>query len=625
MLRNIIKSRKKVLCRFYNIFLSVMISGCIVLGCKRGSEENKQSVLARVNGTTVSADEFIKRFELTPRTRQFPSLNEAKKSALLSLAGEKVLAQEGYKRGFDKDPMVERLLLEIEREAVVEEVYRTRVRNQVEVSDAEMKEAYNSSRHVMRVQYFAVQDSIKARQIENMLNQGMSFSRVAQSFVPDLLNESGKLPIRTIEWGKSDERLERSALELKPGEVSAPINIGDKTFFMFMEEHLIKAFKSMDDYQQQSPRLKKVLTNRKESHHFARYMNQLMADSQVRVESKIYGWLVKELELRLNIESQGTGLPATTILREGVEWSRVTSDLDEKLQTTFLIFKNGSWTVGEFLERLWFGSYPLNTKSKSDFRAGLYQTIKRMIEDEFMAREGFKQGFHRRPSVRQEVRIWKESLVAAHIRKALMDTIAITDPQIKAHFEAKREKFAQPEMIKVQEILVNDEALAQRLLQEIRDGANMADLARRHTKRKQGRENGGILELFGRNAHGKLGEVAFQTPGGELVGPVQIGPHAFSVFRVLERQPGTAPVFEEMKEAVKLDLFKIRSQRAVTDFVVSRMKSTLQMEWQALDTVQVSSLNLLTLKLGFPGRLAVPIIHDLGGLEEQLIPARNNR
>ncbi len=594
---------------------------CIASGCEEKQSEDQQNILVHANNVTITPDEFIKRFELTPRPRQFASSDEVKGAALLSLVAEKLLAHEGYKRGFDSEPLIQRLLREIEREAVVEEVYRQEVRHQVEVSEAEMREAYEASKHVMRVQYFAVHDSLDAQQIEVMLKGGREFSQVAQLFVPDLIDEDGKLPTGTMEWGKSDERLEHAALALRPGEVSGPIPIGNQTFFLYMEDHLIDRFQSEDDYQQQRPRLKKVIINRKESRAFARYLNHLMADSRVRADPGVYNWMVNELGSLLNIEELRS---ESTILREEIEWSQVSSDLEDQVNTTLITFKNGKLTVGEFLERLWFGSYPLNTKSKSDFRAGIYQTIKRMIEDEFMAREGFKQGFDQRPSVRQEVRIWKESLVAARMRKALVDTIMITRDQMQTHFDANREKFAQPEMVKVQEILVNDEALAQRLLQQIRDGADMGELARRHNKRKQGRENGGILEFSGRRAHGKLGEVAFDAPVGELIGPQEVGPHAFSVLRVLERKQRKEPPFKEVREAVKADLLKTRSQTAINSLVASRIKSPLQFDRQALDTLQVSSINLLTLKLGFPGRLAAPMIHYMEILDEELILAKND-
>lgn len=604
----------------HGVILTIIL-GYIFLGCGGDSREKQQNVLAHSHDVTITSEEFIKRFELTPRTRQFASSDEAKRSALMSLVAEKVLAREGYKRGFDSELEIQRCLQEIKREAVIEEVYREKVLNQVEVSEAEIREAYELSKHVMRVQYFAVRDSLEAQQIDDMLKAGREFQEVAQQVSPDFIDEKGRLPTKTMEWGKSDERLERGALPLKAGEVSDPIRIGDKIFFLYMEEHLVDRFQSLEDYQQQRPRLKKVISNRKEAHVFARYLNNLMANSQVRVDPGVSGWMVNELESLLNIEEPRS---ETRLLREEIEWSQVTPDLADHLNATLLTFKGGGWTVREFLEHLWFGSYPLNTKSKSHFRAGLYQTIKRMIEDEFMAREGFRHGLDQRPPVRNELRVWKESLVAARMRKALVDTIVITSAQLQAHFDANRERFGEPEKVKIQEILVQDESFAWRLLKEIRDGADMAELAREHSKRKQGRERGGILESFGRNAHGKLGQAAFHARVGELVGPVRIGPHAFSVFRVLERKPRRSPIFEEIKNAVKSDLLRARSQMAINSFVVNRMKSPLQIDQQALETVKVSSVNLLTLKLGFPGRPAVPMIHYLDGPHEERILARNN-
>lgn len=151
----------------------------------------------------------------------------------------------------------------------------------------------------------------------------------------------------------------------------------------------------------------------------------------------------------------------------------------------------------------------------------------------------------------------------------------------------------------------------------------MAALARLHSKRKQTRETGGILDFFPKNAHGKLGEAAFRTAVGELNGPEPIGPYAFSVFKVLERKPEKRAVFKDVQHVVKEDLYKERSRMAINRFLLSSMASPVQVEWHALDTLQVSSINLLTMKLGFPGRMAAPMIHYLDGLEESLIGKKN--
>ncbi|MCG8607442.1 peptidyl-prolyl cis-trans isomerase [bacterium] len=603
------KFRWKILTAFVTAVLSFLAAGC------QKSSDESQPILAHTGETTISLREFQKRFELTPRLHHFSSLQEAKRSALLSLAAEKTLAIEGYKHGLDSDPIIRRLLREIEREVVIEQVYREHVRKKVTVTEAEVRQAYQASKHLMRVRYFSVLDSLEALKAEEMLKQGSDFSNVAQIFIGDLTPENGWLPVKVMEWGKSDERLEEAALELKPGESSGPVRVGHRTFFLYMEQHLVDRFASEDDFQQQRPRLEKVVVNRKENRVFAEFLVELMTDSQVRAEPQVYGWLVRNLEKALDIKNSSRS--DNTMLRKEIEWDQMASDLSDQFHRELLTFKSGHWTVGEFLERLWFGSYPVNTNSKSDFRVSVYKVIERMVEDEFLYREGMRQDLDELASVQEEMEIWRESLVAAQMRKALTDTISLSDRQVRAHFSHHRERFGEPEMVKVQEILVQDASLAKELTQKIRQGADMTALAREYSKRKTSRDAGGVLGFFQRNAYGKLGQAAFRARLGKLQEPVQVGPYAFSVFKVLERKPPKPGIFKDVKHLVRADLHQERTIMAINKFL-TKVGAPWHVEWQAIDTLQVSAINLLTVKVGFSGRMAAPMIEHLEGIEGSL-------
>ena len=81
--------------------------------------------------------------------------------------------------------------------------------------------------------------------------------------------------------------------------------------------------------------------------------------------------------------------------------------------------------------------------------------------------------------------------------------------------------------VRASHILVETEQQAQSLMEQVRNGANFADLARQHSRCPSSRA-GGDLGQFGRGQMvPEFEQAAFDNPVGALVGPVrtQFGYH----------------------------------------------------------------------------------------------------
>ena len=81
--------------------------------------------------------------------------------------------------------------------------------------------------------------------------------------------------------------------------------------------------------------------------------------------------------------------------------------------------------------------------------------------------------------------------------------------------------------VRASHILVETEQQAQSLIEQVRNGANFADLARQHSRCPSSRA-GGDLGQFGRGQMvPEFEQAAFDNPVGALVGPVrtQFGYH----------------------------------------------------------------------------------------------------
>ena len=108
---------RKIFC----ILLSALV---LAAAC---TKKEAPPVVARVGTLTITADEFHRRFETTPRLQQFKDIEQAKTLFLNSLIAEKLLALEAAQRRLPESPRLRAFLVQIHREATIEELFNKKV------------------------------------------------------------------------------------------------------------------------------------------------------------------------------------------------------------------------------------------------------------------------------------------------------------------------------------------------------------------------------------------------------------------------------------------------------------------------------------------------------------------
>lgn len=101
-----------------------------------------------------------------------------------------------------------------------------------------------------------------------------------------------------------------------------------------------------------------------------------------------------------------------------------------------------------------------------------------------------------------------DSLTLYRLRSQLAEGITVSEADARAYFEADRQAFGLPEMVRLRHILVAEEAEAKDLLQRIRAGGDFAALARRYSRDVVSAELGGDLNWRRRGEFPEAFEVA---------------------------------------------------------------------------------------------------------------------
>ena len=123
------------------------------------------------------------------------------------------------------------------------------------------------------------------------------------------------------------------------------------------------------------------------------------------------------------------------------------------------------------------------------------------------------------------------------------------DETLQSLYEENAELYTNPERRRAQHILVEDESLANDLLNQIKEGADFAELAKTNSVDTSSNEQGGDLGLFERDLMGaEFDEAAFSMNVGDVSDVVSTDYGYFHIIKLTEIQTQTAQSFEEVRE-----------------------------------------------------------------------------
>ena len=159
-------------------------------------------------------------------------------------------------------------------------------------------------------------------------------------------------------------------------------------------------------------------------------------------------------------------------------------------------------------------------------------------------------------------------LISALRARLLRAKVTIAENELRQFYEAHAERYMHPEQIEVQEVLVETEGEALRLMEQIQKGASLGDLAKKYSIRsledldEEGRFH---FHLFEQAFLGGFVEVAEKAEIGALTGPAKVD-EGYSIFKVLSRER-KRETFQEAEWRVRSQLRREKNRRAFNQFI----------------------------------------------------------
>ncbi|MBP1989153.1 peptidylprolyl isomerase [Paenibacillus eucommiae] len=148
----------------------------------------------------------------------------------------------------------------------------------------------------------------------------------------------------------------------------------------------------------------------------------------------------------------------------------------------------------------------------------------------------------------------KDMVIQAQLRKILEPQVTITDEDITAYYNEKKDTFIIPEQVKTSHILVATKEEAEAVLAGLKNGDDFAAKAKEKSTDAATKDSGGELELFAKGDKEAAIETAvFGLKVGELSGVVQ-ATDGFHIYKLTDRKDAITPALEEKKEEIRASL-----------------------------------------------------------------------
>ena len=157
------------------------------------------------------------------------------------------------------------------------------------------------------------------------------------------------------------------------------------------------------------------------------------------------------------------------------------------------------------------------------------------------------------------------------LRRDLEPKVMVTDTEVRAEYDSRKQEFTHPGTVQLQEILVKgDGALgqAQEIAAKARAGDDFGDLARAHSVAPS-KANGGELGKLARgDMNAELEKVAFALPAGAVSDPIPSG-DGYRILKVEARTEATVTPFDEVKDSLRKGLGEQKMNKEMVSYLAN--------------------------------------------------------
>jgi peptidyl-prolyl cis-trans isomerase C len=159
---------------------------------------------------------------------------------------------------------------------------------------------------------------------------------------------------------------------------------------------------------------------------------------------------------------------------------------------------------------------------------------------------------------------WKEGLrqqllVQKIMRRVSENITPVTFDEIKAYFDAHRNEFTRPEMVKFSQIVTRTKDEAEGIQNRLKKGENLGDLAKKYSITPEANNGGEVGWVSKGELHESMEKAIFALPVGKI-SPITKTSYGYHIFEVQSKRPEGSKSLSEAMEEIESVLFRHKQE-----------------------------------------------------------------
>jgi peptidyl-prolyl cis-trans isomerase C len=521
--------------------LFILLRNCMIIGllllfaaCS-GFMTAGEKPVAWVDGVPVTEGDLKEALKITHRTEAVrPGEHLDLMDYVNKLIDERLIVQEAYRMGLDKDPWVQNKMHEYKLRESVVRLYKEEVQGRVRVSDDEMRRFYNEQMEETHIRQITVGTEEEALNIRDQIEAGSDMAALAREHSIDMFKDKGGDRGFLRRW-QLPESARDAAFSLKDGQITPVIKNSSGYQIIKIEEKKPAPEKSLEEIRQV---VEKHLRKKKEEGLSLEVLKRYHKQADIVISEDLLA------ELPFSIDAA-----------KDEKWAK-----DERP-----IVKIGEeiLTVGQFCQQL-------KDIPESKLVTDNPLALKRRFVDNWIDRKlvdiaALNRHYEQGEDFGRLLKYYEEYLLKKlFAQKVIYPQIKVSDELLKDYYDKHRDKYLKPGQYRIRQLTVTDEAQARTILEQLRGGADFAWLAKNKSEdslAQKGGDRGWIsedkLSFFSKAVSAlKVGENSDVLSEGD----------AYYIVKLEAKSDVDYEDFEQIKDVVRKDYIKENYEHLWTDY-----------------------------------------------------------
>lgn len=579
----------------------LMVFFLILVLLFNNSFAQQNEIVAKAGSVSVTKEEFVKRFELSPHPRpdkDFDSI-KIKRDFIKTIIAEKLLAQEAIKKGFDKTKEFADSYNFMRDFYLRDMLYSKEVKNKVVLPEADLAVGKERIRRTITSKFIFSTDEKEITDIYESITKGASFD----SILATRPEKEEQKNAAEVTFGSMHPKMEDAIFNLTPEQVTPIIELKEGWYICKVYSVSVKNTLEEKDYS----KVKRVVGERIEDKVYQDFYKMFFKGIVVNADRKLFNSLFDAIDLFLK------GNKSTLIAHKNkftiyeVEIEKIKKLLKEKdLDLAFIKFEKKPITLNAFLDHMKLTGFDFLRIESGYLRRRLNSYISTYIQNQIVAREALKRGYDKLPEVAEDLQIWKDNYLSNLMMKQNFKDQAVTDEEAYSFFSKNSGMMPKPDEVRFAKIVTDDLGIIQKVLEGAERGEDFTIMKKQYSKSDENDEQYYLL-----NQQGNLWQALASMKIGEIYGPLKLE-EGFAVIKLLDKRKGKKEQiesFEEAKPQLK-NMLQTQKMYKQLDEVTAKLalENGIQINEKLLNTIKVNMINMIVYRrFGFGGQqLAVP-------------------